>query len=131
MSYLGMYKEKLFLLFAYCIGIGYRGEKFGSVPKLMDPIFIGFIFPHIAIGVTFMIIVCFSFLYLFFSAVMKPYSRNKQVLIPILIGLTSSVLVEFFWFDKLSTNLKVYFVISVVGYAISVLYFWRGLKKLE
>ena len=125
-----MYKEKLLLLLTYCIGIGYRGDKFGTVPKVMDPVFIGYVIPHF-FGIVFSIILSFSFPYLFFSAIMKPYGRNKPVLVTILAAFTISFLFELRYFFMLSSTESIYFVISMAAYLLSAAYFALGLKRAE
>lgn len=122
-----MYKEKLFLLFSYCIILGHRGDKLSVLPKLMDPLLIMAGFPLTIIGA----LIGLSFLYLFFSAILKPYGKNIFVLRPILIVFSLSVILEFFGFNQLSTSLQIYFIASVSLYIFSAYSFFKALYAEE
>ncbi len=74
------------------------------------------------------ILSAFSILYLFFSALLKPYSKNYQILYCILIVLSLSVLYEWLYFFHYPVLGKIYFVAMQFLYFSMALRFHKELK---
>jgi hypothetical protein len=70
-----MFKQKLLILLTFCIILNYFGEVLNGVPMLFSPI-IFLAFRNILYSIASFLLLL-SYLYLFLSSLLYPYSNNK------------------------------------------------------
>ena len=118
-----MFLKKLFVLSSYGLIIGYRGEPFPVLIKILDPLML--IIGGRPFGMFCALILFLVFNYLFFSSLVKPYHQGKSLSTFSVFMLVLSVLMEFRGFSFFSLFEKVYFA------GTTLLFLWSSFVLLR